>query len=232
MRYFTFPTRLAILLATGSLLVASILPVQAAFQPPTTSKPIRTRTTTTGIRGGCASNALPLLALAPQSKIGQTTQNRPTVHWYVPDTEPMPMVFVLEELDSEGNPTQIWQTSLQSQLGIMSFTLPQGAPALELGRVYRWQAVLLCNPNSPSSAIIAASEIEVVETSPELQSALVAANERQRADLYEEYGIWYDALTEANDAKQRSLLNDLIQLEASQNATYSDQLRKIEATLE
>jgi hypothetical protein len=231
MRYFNFPYRLAILLATISLLAGSILSVQAAFQIPTNSKPIRTRTTTTGIRGGCASNTLPLLALAPQTKIGQTTQSHPTVHWYVPDAEPMPMMFVLEELDDEGNPTQIWQTSLQSQLGIMAFSLPQNAPTLESGRVYRWQAVLLCNPNSPSSAVIAASEIEVVAP-PELQLSLVTTDRAQRSALYEEYGIWYDALTEADDAGRRSLLSDLIQLEADQDTAYSDQLRKVVETLE
>jgi hypothetical protein len=237
MRYFTVLTqkvltRLTIILAISGLLAASISPVQAAFRPPTNSKPIRTRTPTTGIRGGCTSTALSLLALAPQTKIGQTTQNRPTVHWYVPDPEPMSMIFVLEKLDDEGNPTQIWQAPpLQSQSGIMAFSLPQNAPALEPGRVYRWQAVLLCNPNSPSSAIIAASEIEVVALS-ELQSALATADREQRAALYEEYGIWYDALTEASPNQQRSLLNDLIQVEANQDTAYSDQLRKIAETLE
>jgi Domain of Unknown Function (DUF928) len=236
MRYFTLLTPkvltlLTIILATSGLLAASILPVQAAFRPPTNSKPIRTRTPTTGIRGGCTSTALPLLALAPQTKIGQTTQIRPTVHWYVPDPEPMSMMFVLEELDGEGNPTQIWQTRLQSQSGIMAFSLPQDAPALDPGRVYRWQAVLLCNPNSPSSAIIAASEIEVVALS-ELQSARVTNDREQRTSLYEEYGIWYDALTEADDVQMRSLLNDLIQVEANQDTAYSDQLRKIVETLE
>jgi hypothetical protein len=231
MRYFNFPYRLAILLATISLLAGSILPVQAAFQIPTNSKPIRTRTTTTGIRGGCASNTLPLLALAPQTKIGQTTQSHPTVHWYVPDEEPVPMVFVLEELDSEGNPEQRWQASLQSQSGIMSFSFPQSEAALEPGRVYRWQAVLLCNPNSPSTAIIAASEIEMVAV-PELQSELDTADRSQRADLYKKYGIWYDALTEADDVERRSLLNDLIQIEANQNTVYSNHLRKVESALE
>jgi Domain of Unknown Function (DUF928) len=165
------------------------IPVWAGYVPPSRSRPIRTRTTTTGIRGACTStSSLLLTALAPKSHPGQTTLARPTVYWYV----------------------QLWETEMTSQPGLMALTLPPDAPALEIGQDYRWKAVLLCNPNRPSGAIITSATIQ-----------RVADLGTQQANQYAENGIWYDAFNLADAAGRRSLLNDLSQSEAANDTEYS-----------
>jgi hypothetical protein len=232
MRYsVTFPGKgISHFLTLGvlSCLVILPVPVWAGYVPPSQSRPIRTRTTTTGIRGSCTSTSrLPLTALAPKTHPGQTTLARPTVYWYVPEPDPMPMQFILERIDQAGNPTQLWETELTSQLGLMALALPPDAPELEVGQDYRWKAVLLCNPNRPSGAIITSATIQrVADPGQALNSA------SSQFSLYAENGIWYDAFNSADGSERRSLLNDLSQLEETDHAEYSEQLKQIEAVLE
>jgi len=218
-------------LSVVSALFILPMPVWAGYVPPTQSRPIRTRTTTTGIRGSCMSaSSLSLTALAPKSHPGQTTLARPTVYWYVPEPDPMQMQFILEKIDEAGNPTQIWETEMTSQVGLMALTLPPDAPALEVGQDYRWKAVLLCNPNRPSGAVITSATMQRVAVLPNLSRTL--GNGTQQVNVYAENGIWYDAFNLADAAGRRSLLNDLSQSEATSNAEYSEQLKQIEAALE
>jgi Domain of Unknown Function (DUF928) len=220
-----------LLLSAMSFLFILPLPVWAGYVPPSQSRPIRTRTTTTGIRGNCTSaSSIPLTAIAPKAHSGQTTLAHPTVYWYVPDAEPMQMQFILEKIDQAGNPTQLWETDMTSQSGLMALTLPPEAPALEVGQDYRWKAVLLCNPNRPSGAIITSATMQRIATLPDVDRAL--GNEATRANLYAENSIWYDAFSLADDAGRRSLLKDLSQLELSENAEYSELLQSIAAALE
>jgi hypothetical protein len=217
-------------LSVASFLFILPMPVWAGYIPPSQSRPIRTRTTTTGIRGNCTSGTVPLTALAPKVHPGQTTLARPTVYWYVPEPNPMSMQFILEKIDQAGNPTQLWETEMTSQPGLMALTLPPEAPALEVGQDYRWKAVVLCNPNRPSGAIITSATLQRVAALPDLDQAL--GNGAIQADVYAENGIWYDAFNLADEAERRSLLNDLSQLEATNDPAYSETLQQIKAALE
>ena len=204
---------------------ANYIPPQNASAP--TSAP-----TITGRRGGCSGNEITsLTALAPQSHVGQTISTHPTFSWYVPNSQSLPMEFHLEEYSDQGDRNRIYNIELQSTPGIMSLSLPENQPGLATGRRYRWQVVLLCNPNHPSSALVAGAEIERVETPSILDIRLGIVDDRaQRANLFTESGLWYDAVAALQGAKtsQFELLENLSHLEnATGQRAYSKKLQQI-----
>ena len=230
-------------LATSCILTGSLMLTTAAlaeYKPPADQKPPSSKTTSTVARsGGCqGSSGTTLTAIAPYSHVGQTSSPHPTFAWFVPDAQPYAMEFRLYRYEPSGD-TKIQTVNLQSQPGIMSLSLPADQPGLTVGQRYRWQVVILCNPNRPSEALVAEADIEVVELSPILAKELAATNiPIEKANLYAESGLWYDALGKALQATQGTtkdfqltLLEDLAKVEEqgelAQGSTQSARLRKI-----
>lgn len=209
-----------------------------SYRPPKNPTAPR-RTGTNGRRGGsCDRNAAgELTPLVPLSHVGQTSSQRPTFVWFVPDRMPYPLQFRL--LKSNGQ--FLYKTEMQSQPGIMQFTLPENLPPLTIGQSYQWQVVLVCNPQVPSTNVVVAAEIKVVKPDASFQTQLAAASTpQQQSDLYAETGLWYDALAAAlkasETAQNQSAVLDLLgslasleaQSEAQQLKEWSNDLRKIE----
>ena len=213
-----------------------IAPVALAkYTPPQNpSKPKETGTNTT--RGGSceANSSARLTALVPFSHVGETISGHPTFTWFVPDRTSHPLQFRL--FSSTGQP--LYKTEMQSQPGIMQFSLPPNLPQLSIGQSYQWQVVLVCDPNASSMNVVAMAEIQVVQPAESLQAQLAAAQTpQQRIDLYAEAGLWYDAIAEARKASENSqneaavleLLNALASSEAQPLKEWSDRLRQIRA---
>lgn len=207
----------------------------AAYRPPSKpSSPKGTGTNTT--RGGSceAQSTIGLTTLAPLSHVGQTSSQRPSFFWFVPDRQSYPLQFRL--FKPNGQP--LYRTQLQSQAGIMQFSLPQSQPKLAIGQTYRWQVVLVCNPSTPLTNVVTTADIAVVKPSASLQTQLTAAQTpQQRLDLYAKSGLWYNALAEAskashaaqNSAPLLELLDSLAASEAQPLKDWSNRLKQIEA---
>ncbi|MEG3899710.1 DUF928 domain-containing protein [Microcoleus sp. SVA1_B6] len=214
----------------------SLAPVALAkYTPPhNPSKPKETGTNTTR-SGGCEGNSSArLTALVPFSHVGETISGHPTFTWFVPDRTSRPLQFRL--FSSTGQ--LLYRTEMQSQPGIMSVALPSNLPQLSIGQSYQWQVVLVCDPDDPSSNVVAAAEIQVVGSAASLQTQLAAAQTpQQRIDLYAESGLWYDAIAEARKASETSqnqaavleLLDALASSEAEPLKDWSERLRQIRA---
>lgn len=204
----------------------------AGYVPPSQpSAPRGGNTTTTGRRGGCEGDqSSSLTVLAPVSHIGQTTSGHPTFAWYAPNLPGIPIEFFL--FSERGS--ILYRQQLDSVPGIMSLTLPENLPALQAGESYRWQVVLLCNPNRPSSAIVAQAELRVVPLPPGLERSLPSLpNAAVRSSQLAEAGLWYDAFALAMQnprlqTARRELLLSLAQIENSQGQRdRSSQLQQI-----
>jgi hypothetical protein len=186
-------------------------------------------------RGGSCNPDEPgqLMLLAPLSHVGQTIAKRPTVAWYVPDRTS----YGLEVRLFRANGERLYRFVLQSQPGIMQFSLPSDQPELSVGQ-YRWQVVLLCNPSTPSLNVVSAADVAVVDPPQTLQTQLSASRTpQQRLETYASQGLWYDALTVALDPRNpqlqidtAALLGALADVEAPTVKDWSDRLRQI-ATL-
>lgn len=231
----------SLLLISGTLALSLTLAtaVQAGYNPPPKPSRPSVPTGSTGTRGGCEGGGTAALTiLAPLSHAGQTVSQRPTFVWFVPDANSYPIEFSLFELNGQSKGKQIETVKLQSSQGVMQLVLPKSKSTLAVGKQYIWQVAILCDPNHPSSDLVAEAVIDVVGMPSGLKSALAQTKDPLvRAKLYAEAGFWYDALGETlaarsgTKASMLSLLEDLVQLEAKQNSQLaskqSQQLEEI-----
>jgi hypothetical protein len=228
---------------TGCVLCLSLAVTNTALaeykKPPGTHNdaPKGESTTMTGIRGkgSCSEQAATrLTALAPYSHPGQSTNSHPTFAWHIPDPEPYPVLFRLYEYNAtqrDGKGKTIAKETLSSTPGIMTYVLPSDAPSLTAGQKYIWQAILVCNPNSPSESLVTEARINIVNPSSEITTQpnnTSEVNPAAQADIYAQAGLWYDALAEAVSLPNKAVTTKLIrQLAALEEQNHANELEKI-----
>ncbi len=141
---------------------------------------------------GCTNSSFGSISLlTPNDHVGLTISPRPTFSWYVsvPTTA---MQFALVE---PGVPKPVLVKQLQVKSGIVQFALPQNVPELSVGKPYRWTVSLVCNTKRPSENIYVRSWIVRVANKVDKQKLATTTSERDRATVYAQSGIWYDAIT-------------------------------------
>lgn len=200
------------------------LPAIAEYKPPKKRSAPSGPITSTGTRSGCSGQSqTSLTALAPLQHVGQTVSSHPSFVWYVPDQEPRLLTFQLYQLSPAGKQL-VYSTQLQSSPGLMQMTLPKDQSGLSVNQRYSWQAVLFCDPNRPSTALLAGAEIDVVNMPASLSQVLASTQTpAERAQHYADAGFWYDALYEVSQLpsgklseQQAALLQDLATLETAE----------------
>lgn len=150
-----------------------------------------------GTRAATAPNVPGLILLSPPQQRGQTASTRPTFAWFVRDPEMRSMQFQLYE--EKGNQFQLVKEikgeRFKTQPGILVMSIPPSEPALEVGKRYRWQVEIVCNPNRPSGNLFAAAEVDVVPMPADLKQRLAQSGDRvTQATLLHQQKLWYDAL--------------------------------------
>lgn len=167
-----------------------------------------------GTRGGCLTQKR-LTALVPVESYGVTVSAYPQFLFYMPKmaevAPPQQVEFVLRDNRDDNN--QVYTTTFPTtgQSGIVSISLPQkaGLPPLQLDKIYQWKFSITCNPNSQDGNSIAVNGmIKRVKPNPILSSKLQQAKLQDKAKLYAQAGIWFDALTTLA-AQRRSNPRDL-----------------------
>lgn len=155
-----------------------------------------------GTRGGdrCSEDEGVPIALVPESLVGTTTAEYPTIYWYMPPTSAPAVQFVLR--NASGDRVYEVQYSLADSVegaaasGIMSITLPAFAnlSPLEVGQVYNWELALKCDPPDSSQDIVVQGKIQRVAVEPEMTSQLQQATAQERLNFYAGERLWYDTL--------------------------------------
>ena len=170
-------------------------PIKVTFEPPKSGQPINTVGGAT--RGEqCFQDAeLPkpaLKSLAPANYQGLTVAARPTLFVHVPQTTAQEAFFSLQ--DEQG---QYYQTilPLPDQSGIMSIQLPEAAPALEVGKSYKWHFVVMCDNSLKPDSPLVEGYIQRINPESALFSQLEELSPLERAAQYGKAGIWHETLT-------------------------------------
>lgn len=154
-----------------------------------------------------------LTAIVPKRNYGLTTAERPTMWVYIPPTSARQAILSIKE---EGF-TPHWQQSFKlGETGILGIELSDRAPALELGKNYQWAVVLVCgerpNPNDPVVTAwikrVAQSQVMISQelASDEAGRSRLPSTSLDRASVYAQQGVWYDALNIL--VAERSSLNN------------------------
>ncbi|MDJ1182763.1 DUF928 domain-containing protein [Roseofilum casamattae] len=201
---FTQKTLILAILATlggqSSLQANPNIYLAQTFKPPGRGAP--PKTADAGTRG-CTISAgerQSLTALVPGEALALTTQEKPTLFWYLPEAKGKTVQFTLLDRNDE---TIIYETEIGglSQSGIVGIDLSQIAPTskgttgLEVDRLYHWYMVIVCDPTDRTGDVVVDGWIERVEPSQALQAQLQNTAAVDRAKIYAEAGIWHDALS-------------------------------------
>jgi hypothetical protein len=168
-------------LISGLLIAISLIPTVALAEDPDAAPPSGR---SSGGRGcgttvsstelpAAASNVPNLILLAPQSDTPQTVSTRPQFAWFVRDAAPIAMEFRLYAQSADNSHTlikEIKDEQFKTAPGVNLLTFAPTTPELPPGR-YRWQVVLICDRNRPSSNLFATADVEIVTSVVDLPTA-------------------------------------------------------------
>jgi hypothetical protein len=157
-----------------------------------------------------------LLLLTPSDGYGVTTSEYPTFLVYIADrslTE-NPSTTYVEFVLSDRNGAKIYQTQfpITSSKKIIGITLPQEAgltPPL-VGKEYQWSLAIYDRIDSVEAIERSEGWITRVEMKPELAEKLKNASELDKARLYIQAEIWYDAVATLADLHRKNPHNSEI----------------------
>lgn len=185
---------------TFSLVSAWITPVQARMTfIPTGTEPPKTDTTSTvggSSRGNsCAigkakENTASIVKLLPQSNIGLTLEQHPSIMVYVAPTTAKKLFFSIQDED-ENN---YYETTLQlpRKSGIMQVKLPASAPPLVSGTNYQYTLATICGEDLQPDDYSVKGWVKRVQSKANLLSQKPSM---ELASKFAMEGIWYDALS-------------------------------------
>ena len=197
----------AVLLSALSAIPTSIIPDSVAragifqgYNPPENFSRIE-RTQGAGSRGCSEGQPISLNLITPNDHVATTVSGHPTFMWHV--SAPAPMSFALVE---PGVAKPVLEKQLKvEKAGIVQLDLPQEIPQFVEGKEYRWTVSIVCDENNPSENIYARSWVKRVSITPSLKQKLaVATQERERAAVYAQNGVWYDASATIYKASQKA----------------------------
>ncbi|NEP15648.1 MAG: DUF928 domain-containing protein [Leptolyngbya sp. SIO4C1] len=181
---------LSLTAATGIWLGGSAASHSVEFRPPADEPAPRHAS-----GGASRGNACPQsgatdtpAAMLPFSAFGKTLLPHPTLLFYLPDTSADGAIFTLKD----ENNTLIYSTeiALSEETGVVAWTVPEAAPALELNQSYQWFMVFQCDGRLfPDSSYIS-GRIQRTTTEPQADSAV--ATQLEKAAALSTAGIWYD----------------------------------------
>ncbi|MBE9067581.1 DUF928 domain-containing protein, partial [Leptolyngbya cf. ectocarpi LEGE 11479] len=186
--------------ATGQQLTLDHL--SFGFIPPEDSGQPRTNRAG-GRRDQLCNNSTPspsLVLLMPPTNQGFTTAKHPTLLAYIPQTSAQTVFLKLE--DEHDNYFYHTTFPLPESSGVVSFTIPDTAPELELEKYYKISLTMICNtvldPNDP----VVEGWIKRVEPDAFLSSQAGQETAFELGATYASNGIWFDALAILADLYQ------------------------------
>ncbi len=157
-----------------------------------------------GSRGNCLAQGNNLTALIPNSSVNVTASIAPKLFFYIPETpEQKTIEFVLRDHNDQLVHEVFLQTTGQS--GIMNVEIPQNiTQSLEESDAnYHWYLSMICDADDRADDVVLQGKIGYVELDSSVQEKLASSSPAEQADLFQQEGIWYDALSVvAEDSNQ------------------------------
>ncbi|MBD2124597.1 DUF928 domain-containing protein [Trichocoleus sp. FACHB-262] len=121
-----------------------------------------------------------------KTTVDKTASERPTFFVYLPPLDTQTAQFTLQ---NETRTRQLHSVTfkLTGKPGVVGISLPNSAPALQVGQKYFWQVTVGCDPDDSSVAVIS-SWVERVK--------LPTATLNNRLAALAEQGIWQDVVAQ------------------------------------
>lgn len=135
----------------------------------------------------------PRLAVLAPDHTGLTTQEQPTLYWYI--THPVATRLEITVINEQTiQPLLEKKLNTPARAGIQKLSLKDFGLSLKQGIEYRWFVGLVNDPQQRSSDIIASGTIQRTPMPQGLKDKLAGADRKRTPFIYAEEGYWYDAL--------------------------------------
>lgn len=156
----------------------------------------------------CIQGNVPLTALTPVDNVVTTVSGNPSLFWYVPQTRARIATFTL--FDHQKNRVYRTFLPLKSKSGVMKLSLPSTV-SLEMGKNYRWQLTLICNPASLQQDVLVEGTIQRTQLSSEQQEELAQAKQSiDKAQVYADAKVWQETITILEQLRREQPNNSMI----------------------
>jgi hypothetical protein len=125
--------------------------------------------------------------------MGLTIDTHPTFFVYLPKTSANSVEFILNDAEEK----ELYRTNFPTPKvpGIFGFKLPDSAPALEIGKSYQWYFVIRCEPTNRKRDLVVEGWIWRTALLPAINEQIQKAGLGDRATLFHQHKIWYEALS-------------------------------------
>ncbi len=133
-----------------------------------------------------------LRLLVPDGK-GITTQAAPNLYFYLSKPAQTSCEITVTE-PRHAKPLFAQKTPVLKQSGILTIRLAKYGIEFKPGITYRWSVAMVLDPENRSQDVVVNGIIQRVEPAAELTAELAKASDADKAAVYAEHGIWYDAL--------------------------------------
>jgi hypothetical protein len=154
-----------------------------------------------GSRGGPMED-LSLTVLVPL-QIALTTQAQPSLYWY--QSKPAKTLCEVTVTEPKNpKPLLMLKSGAATPAGIHAIRLSKFDIHLKPDVTYKWSIAVVVDPANRSQDIVANGVIKRITPSPDLAAKLAQASDADKASIYAENGIWYDALQSISDQIDKS----------------------------
>lgn len=172
------------------------------FKPPNVTAPGNRQGATH--RGEACKPDLSITPLVPESKIGLTLAESPTIFAYISQTSAQ-IEFVLQ---SENGENVVYETAFKmDKPGIVGVTIPAAAgdkKSLEVGKRYQWSFSVICNPKDRSGDSFVKGWVQRIEAQPSLKQDLAKPDPMAKLTAYAANGIWYETVATLADLRRKA----------------------------
>lgn len=167
---------------------------------PTLYKPPRVGVPGGRIGGGARGDdqTFSLSVVAPSDHTGLTSLEQPALYWYLSKPFTSPIEFTL--IGDDVKPLVEVSLPTPYQPGLQRIRLADFGVRLSPDSQYFWFVSFVVDPNLRSRDILAGATIRRIQLADDLSKKLDAADKADRAKLFAESGLWYDAIASISNA--------------------------------
>lgn len=152
-------------------------------------------------RGSCPIGNKPLTAIVPESELGRTVSEYPSIFLYVPPTpEKTKMEFELR--DKKENVIYRQEFLSTGRDGIYRIDIPSYITPLEEGEHYLWTFALICSNTDFAGIHYVGGWINRIENSRFVQRQIKKIDPSDRPTEYTQELLWYDLIASLADLRQ------------------------------
>jgi hypothetical protein len=161
-------------------------------------------------RGSCPIGNKPLTAIVPESELGRTVEEYPSIFLYVPSTpENIKMEFELQ--DKNDNVIYKQEFLSTGRDGIYRIDIPSYVTPLEAGENYVWSFSVICSESDFAGIHVVGGIINRIEDSRFVQRQIQQMDLSDRPAEFTQELLWYDLMASLADLRESDPNNPTFQ---------------------